>query len=388
MKKNIFMKIIICISVILQIFSVSLTCLYAEDLQKPLTRAQFVSIVELAFRDVEIAPINESNGFNGEVVFKDLKKGDPYYDHIVKAVQKGYISGYPDGTFKPGVFVKFEDMITMMSKLIQMPSSVTSNEIQNIRSKFKDYESISPYAVGYIIRNINMGYIESYGDSSIRPKQTVTQAAAYSYISRILENNLAYGLNINGNNKQLLIVTADNYSDNIVRIHAYQRNQNGVWQNQYNFNGYIGENGFSDNRRLEGKRYTPTGLFTIGTTFGTGAKPGTTMPYRKIQNDDVWVDDPESSLYNTWQKRGDNKGRWKSAENMNITPYALGFVIDYNTAERIPYAGSAFFFHIYSKPTFGCVGTNYENVRTIINWLSKEASPLILMCPKARIKDF
>ncbi len=112
----------------------------------------------------------------------------------------------------------------------------------------------------------------------------------------------------------------------------------GKWVPVLTTTGHIGKYGFASATNMhEGGKKSP-----IGTAFGRYGNPGTKMPYRKITIDDVWVDDPTSKLYNTWQSRSKTRGQWKSAENLNISAYTYGFVINYNT-QRTPYKGSAIF---------------------------------------------
>ncbi|MDQ1145576.1 glucan-binding YG repeat protein [Bacillus sp. SORGH_AS 510] len=138
-------------------------------------------------------------------------------------------------------------------------------------------------------------------------------------------------------NNQLILVTTLGYSTYNAKIRTFEKFDN-KWYEKLNISGYIGKEGFAATMK-EGAKKSPRGKYTIGTAFGRYPNPGTKLPYRQITNDDVWVDDPASTLYNTWQKDSENLGRWSSAEKMNISAYNYGFVINYNTVERIPGAG-------------------------------------------------
>ena len=200
--------------------------------------------------------------------------------------------------------------------------------------------------------------------------------------------NLAEGLKTVGGNKQLILVTANGYNTSSAEIRTFERNSQGKWVPVLTTTGYIGKYGFATytNMREGGKR-SPIGKYSIGTTFGRYANPGTQMPYRKITSDDVWVDDPTSKLYNTWQLRSKTQGQWKSAENMNITAYTYGFVINYN-AQRNPYKGSAIFFHIGSSYTLGCTATSQTNVVNILKWLDPKKSPVIIQTPIQELNKY
>lgn len=188
--------------------------------------------------------------------------------------------------------------------------------------------------------------------------------------------NLADRLKTVGANKQLILVTTNGYTTSVADIRTFEKDSKGKWVQKMSVRGYVGKKGIGKGK--EGDAKTPTGKYTISTTFGQKGNPGTKMPYRKITSDDVWVDDPKSKLYNTWQSRRKTQGQWKSAENMNHRLYINGFVIDYNTA-RVPGAGSAIFFHVGSSYTLGCVATAESNVVSIMKWLNPSKKPVIIM---------
>ncbi|WP_394547686.1 SH3 domain-containing protein [Priestia aryabhattai] len=180
-----------------------------------------------------------------------------------------------------------------------------------------------------------------------------------------------------GNAQQVILVTADNYDTKSAKIQTFEK-VDGKWKQVLTANGVLGQKGFALSKK-EGDMESPTGKYTIGTAFGRYANPGTKLPYRKITSNDVWVDDSKSSLYNTWQQKPAN-GRWASAENMDISAYDYGFVINYNES-RTPGKGSAIFFHVGTNYTAGCTATSKEQVVSILKWLNPEKNPVIIQSP-------
>ena len=198
--------------------------------------------------------------------------------------------------------------------------------------------------------------------------------------------NVADHLKTVSANRQLILVTTSGYGTSVAIIRTFERDSNGKWKPVLSVSGHVGKYGLTSNMR-EGAKKSPIGKFTIGTAFGRYANPGTKMPYRRITSDDVWVDDPTSKLYNTWQSRSKTQGQWNSAENMNIPAYNYGFVINYNTA-RIPYKGSAIFFHVGSGYTLGCTDTAQSNVVKILRWLDPAKNPVIIQTPVSGLGNF
>lgn len=186
-------------------------------------------------------------------------------------------------------------------------------------------------------------------------------------------------------NNQLIVVTTNGYGTNSARIRTFER-VNGAWKQLLDINGHIGRDGFAS-QMSENVVQSPRGKYSIGTAFGRYGNPGTKLPFRQITSDDVWVDDSNSALYNTWQSRSATNGQWRSAENMNIPAYNYGFVINYNT-DRTPGAGSAIFFHVSDMYTNGCTGTDQQDVISILKWLDPAKNPVIIQSPESELGKY
>lgn len=194
-------------------------------------------------------------------------------------------------------------------------------------------------------------------------------------------NNLANQLKTVANNDQIILVTTKTATSQRATIETFERTVQGSFTSVFKTSGFVGKNGLTTNKR-EGDGKTPAGKFSIGTAFGSQGNPGTSLSFRAIGEDDVWVDDSKSPHYNSWQSRKATQGEWTSAENMLIAPYRYGFVINYNTS-RTPYLGSAIFFHVANNYTLGCVGTSEQNVIRILQWLNPAKSPVIIQTTEA-----
>ncbi|RLQ94660.1 hypothetical protein D9X91_13355 [Falsibacillus albus] len=217
-------------------------------------------------------------------------------------------------------------------------------------------------------------------------KKTNSSTAASTPKKPTANTNVADGLTTIAGNRQLILVTTNGSNTSRATIRTFEKGSEGKWNPVLNTTGYVGKYGMTSNMSEGGKK-SPIGKFTIGTAFGRRGNPGTKLPFRSITSDDAWVDDPKSSLYNTWQSKSKTKGQWNSAENMNIPAYTYGFVINYNT-QRIPYKGSAIFFHIGSSYTLGCTATSETNVITILKWLDPAKNPVIIQTPVQSLNKY
>jgi glucan-binding YG repeat protein len=185
---------------------------------------------------------------------------------------------------------------------------------------------------------------------------------------------------------QLILVTSADYDSSKAKIRTFEK-VDGKWYERMNISGYLGKYGFAD-VMSEGGKESPRGKYSIGTAFGRYHNPGTKLPYRKITGDDVWVDDPSSALYNTWQKASANNGQWTSAEKMDIPEYNYGFVINYNTEKRVAGAGSAIFFHVSDNYTLGCTATSQNHVLSILRWIDPAKNPAIIQAPESELGEY
>jgi L,D-peptidoglycan transpeptidase YkuD (ErfK/YbiS/YcfS/YnhG family) len=169
-----------------------------------------------------------------------------------------------------------------------------------------------------------------------------------------------------GSATQVVLVTSSGSS---ARVRAC-RKEGGRWVSVLGtMSGHVGVHGVAPaGAKREGDGRTPSGTYSLGRGFGVQADPGVAFRWTRVDSRHVWVDDPGSSLYNTWQ-RTPADGRWDSAESL-YQPGAYGYaqVIDYNTA-RVPGRGSAIFLHVdHGSGTAGCVSVPRAQLLALLRW--------------------
>lgn len=146
----------------------------------------------------------------------------------------------------------------------------------------------------------------------------------------------------------------------------------------------IGENGtVPQEHKKEGDGKTPTGIFPISLVFGEAKQFDTGLPYRATTEDDIWVDDPQSALYNQWSRlptTAHSYEKMKRKDNL----YKLGLVVDYNNHPVVAGAGSAIFVHIWrseNNGTAGCAALAESNLVKLVQLLKRELKPSALFLP-------
>ena len=216
-------------------------------------------------------------------------------------------------------------------------------------------------------------------DIPITPR--ATPAAAPSSVPAPLLVERLHNL---GDAQQVITVTSSSWSSASASLEAFDRDGvNRAWRRVAGpVTAYVGRNGFASDKR-EGDGKTPVGLYGFGTAFGTAPDPGVHLAYRQTTQPDVWVDDPASPLYNTWQQDPPN-GRWSSAERLyQPGPYHYAAVIDYNAAHT-PGKGSAIFLHVsHGSGTAGCASVAEPVLLQLLRWLDPARHPVIAMGPES-----
>ena len=157
---------------------------------------------------------------------------------------------------------------------------------------------------------------------------------------------------------------------NTADIYALRLRDN-TWSIAFTAQGYVGRNGVAFEKR-EGDGKTPLGLFKLGTGFGLLASRCSSLPYRVLTDDDVWVDDSNSAYYNRWMSNAFSGRDWNSAEQLagEKTAYRYALVVEYNTQSPVPGAGSAIFVHCSkNKPTAGCISMPEKDMLKVLSFV-------------------
>jgi L,D-peptidoglycan transpeptidase YkuD (ErfK/YbiS/YcfS/YnhG family) len=146
--------------------------------------------------------------------------------------------------------------------------------------------------------------------------------------------------------------------------------------------------------KKEGDGRSPAGLFPLGYAFGSGSSiPGTSVPFRKIEEFTECVDDPASGHYNTIVDRMRvGNFDWKSSEKMLEigAEYELGIFVAYNSYPVRKGDGSCIFLHIWkdsSTPTSGCTAMARGDLEKIAKWLDPAKNPYLVQLPETEYRS-
>jgi|GEM_PF-2179705 len=138
---------------------------------RSITRAEFTTIVNKAFGTFDAG---------AEAFFTDVKKTDWYYSQAASGKNAGFISGFPDGSFRPNSAVTREQATAILVNLLQLPGK--DGVLQ-----FNDADKVSAWARGSVKAVIDAKIINGYPDGTFKPLQPVTRAETLVIVQRALE---------------------------------------------------------------------------------------------------------------------------------------------------------------------------------------------------------
>lgn len=146
---------------------------------EPVTRAQFAAIVSKAF-----AP----TGGKREIInFGDVSRNFWGFQVIQSAYQGGFVSGYPDKTFKP------EQQIPRVQVLVSLASGLgLSANTQNVLSVYSDASQIPNYATNSVAAATARHLVINYpAVGQLNPNRQATRAevAAFVYQALVSKGN-------------------------------------------------------------------------------------------------------------------------------------------------------------------------------------------------------
>ena len=127
--------------------------------------------------------VNNLFGFmeEAEIAFVDVKEDNWYYKEIQKAYKAGYIIGVSPTEFAPNEYITREQSAIILSRLLGLNSNDKGADV------FYDSKQISVWAKGYVGAAAEQGLIKGYEDNSYMPQNNIKRAEAVSLLDRVLE---------------------------------------------------------------------------------------------------------------------------------------------------------------------------------------------------------
>lgn len=130
--------------------------------------------------------MNNAMGFNktGDVSFTDVQPGNWFYKAVATAVAQGYTKGYADGTFKPNATISRAEAAVMIANAAGLAQDEAG-------AKFSD--DIPSWARGSVGAVVKAGYMSGYPDGTFGAYKSITRAEAVSSLNRVIGGKVDEG---------------------------------------------------------------------------------------------------------------------------------------------------------------------------------------------------
>ncbi|WP_217560622.1 S-layer homology domain-containing protein [Paenibacillus sp. GbtcB18] len=99
------------------------------------------------------------------------------YSVITQAVEKGFIAGYEDGSFKPDKQINRVEMVSMLVKALRLKGAGAS-------LTFTDADLVPDWAQSYVSQAVSAGLIDGFSDNTLRPNQSLSRLELVTLIVR------------------------------------------------------------------------------------------------------------------------------------------------------------------------------------------------------------
>lgn len=141
------------------------------------TRGEFMSMLTRAYgvSDAELATYTNNP-------FLDVEIDRFYGQAIAWAVDKGFVSGYTDSTFKPNANITRQEMASIFARVKGL------TQVTDPTTKYTDDGSIATWAKGYVYACQADGIMTGNVDGTFAPGKTATRAETASAIVRYYHN--------------------------------------------------------------------------------------------------------------------------------------------------------------------------------------------------------
>lgn len=133
---------------------------------EPITRGEFAKLVSKAFGKPRIKP---------EIAFSDMPTDATGKASVVEATQTGFMTGFPDNSFKPDLKIpRYQMQVAIVTGTAFKPSGDPTQSL----AKFADGSAVPKWATAKVGTAIDAGVLPSKDLTSLNPEQPATRGEA------------------------------------------------------------------------------------------------------------------------------------------------------------------------------------------------------------------
>ncbi len=278
----------------------------------PVTRAEFAALIGKAFANA--APIRIG------ISFKDVPPTHWAHSAILMAYRTGFISGYPDRTFKPSQFItRVQALVSLVSGLNYTAQTQSAKPLQE---NYNDAGTIPNYALGAIAAATQKRLVVNYPDvKRLNPNQNATRAEVAAFICQALTIPgipLEYVAGLNLFPIAPTFEEADSFSEGLARVKT-----GGKW-------GYIDKQGklVIEPKLDEAERFSD-GLALVRTYQSVASKLTAPGEEKAMETRGIWLTNTDTRVFSSKQT---------IAEAMNFlaeTGFNVVFPVVWNNAATL-----------------------------------------------------
>ncbi|WP_138495389.1 MucBP domain-containing protein [Paenibacillus pinistramenti] len=151
---------------------------YPDGTIKPLNNISREEVAEIFYRLMDDA--TRSDYMVEDSSFSDVSDTRWSNQAIATMQNAGIITGYQDGTFKPGQAITRAEFAAIASRFDELDGQENT--------MFSDVQG--HWAEKYIVSAANKGWIKGYPDGTFRPDQYITRAEAMAFINSVLDRKV------------------------------------------------------------------------------------------------------------------------------------------------------------------------------------------------------
>lgn len=112
-------------------------------------------------------------------LFPDLRTNYWYTESIQYIFDRGVVTGFPDGTYRPSATITRADAMTMIGRALGMKTDATNHYFNDVKT--------GSYAAGYINKAYELGYIEGVSSTSFQPDAPIKRGDMAVIMKRVFE---------------------------------------------------------------------------------------------------------------------------------------------------------------------------------------------------------
>jgi hypothetical protein len=146
--------------------------------EQSITRAEFAAIL---VRALGLSDKGKAASF------QDVAATDRFAGAVVKAGEYGLISGYEDGTFRPGNTMTRQEAIVMLARAMKW-AGLTGNkaDVDKTLARFADGHQVADWAEASVAAAVELGLVQGSG-GKLNPAGEITRAEAAAIVQRMLK---------------------------------------------------------------------------------------------------------------------------------------------------------------------------------------------------------